>query len=47
MRKENVEDAITWLTGTDENGKLINFLYKDITIDNDFVSGVSSWEQFI
>ena len=35
IRRKNVEDTLTWLTGTDENGEPNGFLYKDVTTDWD------------
>ena len=40
VRRKNVEDALMWLTGTNENGEPNNILYKDITIDYDFLESL-------
>lgn len=37
MRRKNIEEALTWLTGTAENGKPNNFPYTDIKIDRDLL----------
>ena len=37
VRRKNVEDALMWLTGTNENGEPNNILSKDITIDYDLL----------
>ena len=37
FRRRNVEDALMWLTGTNENGEPNNILSKDITIDYDLL----------
>jgi len=33
VRRQKVLDALLWLTGSDDQGKQNNFLYKDVTID--------------
>ena len=40
VRRKNVEDALMWLTGTNENRELNNILYKDITIDYDLLESL-------
>ena len=40
VRRKNVEDALIWLSGTNENGEPNNILYKDITIDHDLLESL-------
>ena len=40
VRSKNVEAALMWLTGTNENGEPNNILYKDITIDYDWLESL-------
>ena len=40
VRRKNVEDALMWLTGTNENGELNNILSKDITIQYDLLESL-------
>ena len=40
VRRNNVENALTWLTGTNENGEPNNFLYENVTIYCDLLESL-------
>ena len=37
MQRKNVEDALTWVTGANENSKPNDFVYKDIMLGRDLL----------
>ena len=37
VQRKNVEDALTWVTGANENSKPNDFIYKDIMLGRDLL----------